>query len=131
MRCPEWHARLWTVLAAAQTERFKLGRHDCLRLAARALDAMSDSDQWRNYASGFDARRELKLMLVPGAVEREMTRAFGEPVPLGLARRGDLVALDMPSGTAIGICVGERIAVAADGVLYLPLARARCAWRVE
>jgi hypothetical protein len=130
MRRADWLARMWAVIEAARGEPFKIGRHDCVRLAAQAVDAMTGAD-WMAHVEAFSPRYALRLMVVPGAVEREMTRALGEPVPVGWARRGDLVALDMPSGTAIGICVGERIAVAGDGVLYLPLARARCAWRIE
>jgi hypothetical protein len=129
-RRSDWLERLWGVLTAAQSERFKLGRHDCVRVVARAVDAMTGSD-WQSYLQSFPARREARLMLVPGAVECEVTKVLGEPLPVNQARRGDVVALDMPTGVALGICVGDRVAVASDGILYLPLSQAHCAWRVE
>ena len=130
MRRSDWLPRMWGVLEAARHERFKLGHYDCTTLVARVLDAMTDGNY--SWIPGcYRDRRALKIMCVPGALEREVSDVLGEPVPIAQACRGDVVALDLELGPAIGICVGHLAAVAGDGVRYLPMHRAHCAWRVE
>lgn len=132
MRRGDWMERLWHVLADAQRKPFEFGRHDCAHLVAVALDAMTDSN-WQAYIANLyrDRMRARRISTSLPLLEATVTEVLGEPVPINLARRGDVVSLDLETGPAIGICVGERIAAAGDGVQYLPLHRAHMAWRIE
>ena len=71
MRRTDWLQQLWAVLEEAQNNKFKFGRHDCARLAARAVDAMTDSNL-TSYIQKFDARCECASWR-SSAVEREVT----------------------------------------------------------
>ena len=89
-------------------------------------------EDWLPYVDALyrDERAALRIMR-RGQVEKLVTQALRrQPVPVNLARRGDVVAMNLENGPALGICVGERVAVASDGVLYLPLERAHCAWLI-
>lgn len=133
MRRPDWQERLWATLQDAQRMDFAFGKYDCVHLVAACLDAMTGS-HWQTRLNTFyrGQRGALRVMRQAGLLESIVTRELQrEPLPINLARRGDVCALTLETGPAIGICVGERVAVASEGVLYLPLSRAHCAWPVE
>jgi len=124
---------MWRVLQASSQEPFAFGSHDCVHLVAACLDAMTGSN-WQQRLSGYyrNQSQALRIMARAGALEALVTDALRcQPMPINLARVGDVAALRLSTGPAIGICVGPRVAVASDGVKYLPLDRAHCAWRVE
>lgn len=134
MRREDWLERMWAELEAAEGRPFEYGRHDCVRLVARCLDVITPAHGYvetvRHLYDG--KRRALRLAMNPG-LEEMVTRFLGSPVPRNLARVGDVCALDLPTGPAIGICTGPRIAVAAspEGVMYLPLEQATAVWPVD
>jgi hypothetical protein len=136
MRREDWQARLWRELEAAEGRPFVYGKHDCVRLAARCLDAMLVpwGEPYCVTVSTLykDKRGALRLVMRQG-IEHFVDILLGAPVPRNLARVGDVCAVELPTGPAIGICTGPRVAVAAspEGVLYLPLAQATAAWRVD
>ena len=132
-RRPDWLPRMWGALEAAAARPFAFGSHDCVRLTASVLDAMTGSAWSAELDELYTGDRgALRVMGEPGRLEELVSARLGEPVPPLLARRGDVVAFDNAGAPAIGICTGERIACAADpaGVEYVKLERARCAWRV-
>jgi hypothetical protein len=130
MRHDDWIARLWETLEAAADRPFFYGA--CVHLAAECIDAMTGS-QWAGsirslYADEVSARS----LALDGGLERMVTERLGEPVARNLGRMGDAMLLELPTGPAIGICTGPRIACAAErGVLYLRFEHGLKAWRVD
>ena len=133
MRRDDWQPRLWSELQAAEHRPFAWGVHDCIRLTARCLDAMLLDAHYLALAASLysDQRTGLRLLKSRGGLDPFVSEHFGAALPRNLARQGDVVAADLETGPAIGICTGPRFAVASDGVLYLPLSLVRAAWRVE
>jgi hypothetical protein len=134
MRRSDWLQRLWQTIEAAEGRPFAYGRWDCVRHVAQVLDAMTDG-AWLALVNTLyqDKRGALRLLMRSGGLEALVSAQLGPPVPRNLARCGDVVALELDTGPAIGICVGPRVAVAAmpAGIEYAPLERAHCAWRVD
>lgn len=134
IRRDDWYARMWAELEGARERPFAFASHDCVRLVARVLDAMTGST-WSAELDALytDDRSALRVIRTPGMLEELVSQRLGEPVPRLLARQGDVVAFDNADrGPAIGICTGARIACAAApaGVEYLKLELARLAWHV-
>jgi hypothetical protein len=132
VRVENWQARLWKSLDAANERPFFFGA--CVQLAAECVDAITGSE-WvaavRALYADEGAARE--LVKAPGALEELVTERLGPPVARLLGRQGDLMLLELPTGPALGICTGERIACVASpaGVRYLPFAMGLKAWRVD
>lgn len=124
----DWIERLWSVLEGEAARReFAYG--GCVRLAAECVEAMT----------GVDHRERCALLAAAAhdgvsldQLEREATELLGEPVPMGLARRGDVVLVDLPSGPALAVCTGDKLACAAlpAGIAYLNRNKGLKAWRV-
>ncbi len=135
MRRLDWFPRLWQTLEGSITLPFEFGTHDCVVLTARCLDAMQEASNWRGLVGDLyrDKRSAVRLIMRSGGLEALVSARLGESVPRNLARAGDVCALELSTGPAIGVCVGPRIAVASQpyGVEYLPLERAPCAWRMD
>lgn len=135
MRREDWQARMWRELQAAEGRPFVYGIHDCVRLTARCLDAMTDEPYFLLAMNElYQSKRQALRLMMRSGLENIVSGYLGHlPVPRNLARMGDVCAIDLPTGPAIGICTGPHVAVAAspEGVKYLPLEAATCAWRVD
>ncbi len=126
MRRQDWLERLWAVLEAPerQTRQFHYG--DCVALAAECVDATTGSDFRPAVQALIDAAQEKPVELAQ--LEAFVSERLGEPIPMHRANRGDVVLLELPTGPALGICAGDRIACAGDGVVYLRRAQGLKAW---
>lgn len=134
MRRIDWQPRLWKELREAELRPFLYGVHDCVRLAARCLDAMLiDAHYLETVAPLYHDKPAALRLIMHHGLDELVTRHLGLPLPRNFARQGDVVAADLETGPAIGICTGPRFAIAAqpDGVLYPQLALARVCWRVD
>ena len=130
MRREDWIKRLWETLEAAQTRPFFYGA--CVHLAAECVDAMTDSQWVDSIRSLYADEESARALAADGGLERMVTERLGEPVARNLGGVGDPMLLELPTGPAIGICTGPRIACAAEkGVLYLRFERGLKAWRVD
>ncbi len=130
-----WESRLPLVIEAARNETYELGRHDCFRLACRAIEALTGVDRWAEYAGRYQTRRqELKLLAEHGSTfEAAFDRVFGIiHVGVKQARRGDIVSLVTSDGKKhLGVCIGARAAFLAEtGLLFVPLPHCFCAWLI-
>jgi hypothetical protein len=128
MRPDGWEKRLTEYLQTVGP--FEWGTNDCCLFAANGVLAMTGIDYaqpYRGYKTAKGALGKLKGIGVEGVA----TKAWGEPIPVELAHRGDPVLLDSGEGLALGLCIGHKIAaIGPKGVLYLPMAVAIKAWSV-
>ncbi len=142
MRPFDWQSRMSRALAARRETPFAWGRHDCALFACDVAEAVCGIDFAASLRGRYGTKREAYAVLdgfagsgLEQAAEK-IARDHGcaEVAPL-MARRGDIMLAEIPvdgaPGDALGICVGERIAFAAErGFVQLPLVKARRDWRV-
>lgn len=131
MRSEGWETRLAEELAAAVDRPFEYGVFDCLTWAfgvRAALTGQDDRPLWLGrYSTERGAARVLKsegLQSLEEVGHRLLGSALRSPL---FARRGDIAF-----GGAFGIVTGETFVWPAEarGLMALPLADARVAWRV-
>src|SRR5689334_16890400 len=124
-RRQDWPERLAAWLERARTRPFQYGIWDCCLAAADWVREATGADHaidYRGYRTESGAYRKMKSIAEGGVVE-VVTRALGAPLssPL-MAQRGDVVAVQSESGPALGVCLGDRVAVVMrDGLGFLGL----------
>lgn len=136
VRLQGWEGRLSAVVEAARNTPYKLGEHDCFRFACAAVEALTGADVWTAWRGRYRTRREALRRIREfggGGFTEAGTKLFGvAPVPVGLARRGDVLEYADDSCAAhLGVCVGAHVAVLAEsGLAFVRLSDCRHAWRV-
>lgn len=137
-RREDWPARLGEAIDAARVEPFEYGRHDCALWVGTAIEAITGEDPTAPYRGRYTTeigwKRLVTAELGEGATfEAGWTRLLGEPVPVAMAGRGDVVMIDQEGERAVGVVdlSGERVAcVSLDGIEFVPLSLAVTAWKV-
>lgn len=126
MRRTDWVSQLWLALEAAKDRPFFYGA--CVQLAAECVDAMTDTRYRELIPELAKAQPDITMEALTAQVGDEL----GAQIALNQAGRGDVMLLNLENGPALGICTGDRVAVAGElkGVVYLRRARAVRAWRV-
>lgn len=129
-----WEARLLAVIDAARARPYRLGEHDCFRIACQVVEALTGVDRWPEFA-GYASKREAlaKLAQFGSSFEAAGDWFFGAPaVSVKRARRGDICCVETTDGEKhLGVCLGRDTALLGEaGLLYLPTLACRCAWRV-
>lgn len=137
-RILEWRERLQVVLHDAETRKFNPGTYDCFSgLTSACVEAIIGEDiaaPYRGqYSTMLGAVRLIKEQGYNDLLDA-IAQRFTE-VPTAFANHGDIVAIpDDTGGTgyALGICLGERIAVMhPDGYGTIDRFEAIRAFRVE
>jgi hypothetical protein len=132
-RIPHWEQILASAILAARDRPFVWGQHDC---ATWAFDLRRDLTGGPDHAALWRGRYR-----TAGGCLRVLRRTGWETLEAGgrallgtpladprLAQRGDLVLGGAPE--AFGVVAGAHVIfVAPDGLVSLPLSRARLAWR--
>jgi len=134
-RVEGWPAKLSAAIEAGRTRPFRWGQHDCALFACACIEAITGVDLGAQVRGRYHCADEAEAIMeavygVPdvGGVADSL---LGEPVPVTLARRGDVVLLDITHGPALGVCVGAVAAGAGpEGLVYVPMQRWLRAWRV-
>lgn len=135
-RFEDWPSRLHTFLEAARGRPFSWGRWDCCILAADAVQVLTGTDPLAPFRGRYRSARGAARLLKPlGGLAGGCTALLGTPIAPLLAQRGDIVLIeDGPGGRlACGVVdlTGRAVACPGDaGLLFVPLARARHAWRI-
>lgn len=125
------YAGLVAYLEAAERNRFAYsgaGTHDCIRHGKRAILAQdlplpAGLPSWRSRraAEALLAERGGLIAAVDGVLDR---------IAPAMAQRGDIAAVEMPDGPALGVVESETIALvsAGTGLLRVPRRAAIAAW---
>lgn len=104
-RLPDWEARLMAFISAGYSRPFVWGRWDCALFATACAAELTGEDRAAAFRGQYDTREGAALALRTlgkGTLLATMNDLF--PLrPVGLARRGDLVAY----GSSIGVCMGR------------------------
>ncbi len=130
-RLIDWPERLAEFVQSRRDTPFSWGGNDCCLFAADAVQAVTGTDPAADlrgtYAAALDAARLVEEL---GGIEAIAAARLGDEIPVLLARRGDVVAIDAGAGISLGVCIGAQAAVpAADGLAFLPIGQATRAWR--
>lgn len=97
----------------------------------RVAEALTGEDHGKAYRGYKTARGAKARLLKHGGVEAIATIEFGEPKSHLYAKRGDIVSVKTGEEIALGICLGDKIAVVSeDGLLMLPIRDGINAWSV-
>ncbi len=137
-RISNWPKTLNEFIAAKKNVPFAWGSNDCCLFACdniRALTGIDPAEKFRGqYDSALGAARLLEpLGGVEGVAATQCAADNFMEIPLLLSRRGDVVLTDRPEvGPTLGVCIDHRAAFPGEmGVIYLPIAGARRAWRID
>lgn len=134
-RREDWPSRLAAALEEARDKPFAWGSHDCGLFAADCVLAMTDVDPaaaYRGqYADEAGARDALRL-LSGGGLRAAWTKALGPAMNnVRMAKRGDVVLVEVGGVEATGIVVGSRVACLSEaGLTMVPAHRIVAAWAV-
>lgn len=133
-RLADWEARLTALITASEQRPLAYGKHDCSLFAADAVLALTGVDvaadlrgRYRTAGGALRALRRAGFRTPPAIA----TARLGTPVPVLMARRGDLVT----DGAALGVMWAAHALFVADevsapGLVAVPLRMLTAAWRV-
>jgi len=135
-RLPGWESRLNAAIDAARPLPYVLGESDCLRLACRAVEALTGHDFWSRFA-GYHSKRQALVTLarIAPSLGEAVSAVLGvSPAPTLGAQRGDLALFrDMNGEDHLGVVTGRYVMLTLpEGIGSLPIDHPGllCAWRV-
>lgn len=134
MRHPHWEQRLSALISSWHNQPFVWGKHDCAQFALAVLTAVSAKDWTQVSVQPYRTARGAKAMLTRLGVADMAELAdkmLGSRIPIGFARRGDLVTCPGPYGPALGVCLGSHAALpGSGGLLFRPINDVFACWRI-
>lgn len=130
-RFPDWPAHLNATIERARRTPFCWTRHNCASFAADCVAAMTGVHLHGQFEHMMTSSRRAVLHSADLDLWVDQVLGAERRVPLPFCGRGDVVLLRTPAGPALGICTGITAAAAGpDGIAFLPMSEALCAWRV-
>jgi hypothetical protein len=115
-RCPDWHARLAALLAAAETRPFHAHRWNCGRFAIAAIHAaIGRRPAWRSLPT----------------LEATADSAGFPRIPPVFARAGDVVLAGDPPRLGMVVGGGRAAFVGPRGLVRISLTDCTAAWRID
>lgn len=132
MRCKGWELVLIRFVESRHNTPFVWGQHDCCLFAADAVQAITGIDHAEPFRGKYSTAAGAARMLAQyHGIIGYCNSVLGSCLPVTMARRGDAVAIETQSGTALGICLGVHSVFAApDGLSYHPTLNCCAAWRI-
>lgn len=138
-RKTNWPEKLNELIDARRAQPFAWGSNDCCLFACDVILELIGIDPANDLRGKYSTELGAARLLADiGGVEgiandRCQGCGFEELPGPAFAQRGDVVLRDTPEhGATLGVCVGSRVAfVGPDGLVFIPPAACRRAWRVE
>ena len=133
-RLKGWEDRLVDVVASAKAKPYKLGEHDCFRVATAAVEALTGQDLWVPWAGKYKSKTAALKRIA--AFGRDFTAAASklfavEPGPMPLARRGDICEFFFNGEQHLGIVMGIDVAVLGEeGLIHVPRSACKHFWAI-
>jgi hypothetical protein len=130
-----WEARLAEVVEWARAKPYELGTHDCVRVAFRAVEALTGVDLWAEWGRTYRTKEDAARIVIDigGGFTGCFSTVFGgDPLPMPAARRGDIAEFRDPDGEKhLGVVTGASVAVLGEhGVGFIPRSACRHCWRI-
>lgn len=133
MKKNNWPLLLAQFIESRRTTPFEWGKNDCCLFVADALEAITGTDfadDYRGtYTTEIGAYRALKKH-ADGTIASAWSRYFDEIPPASMGR-GDVALVEVDNEPACALCFGAKLwIVSKQGLITLPRAEAKMAWRV-
>ena len=131
-RLNDWQTRMEAFVCQRTDAPFVWGVNDCAIFASDCVLAMTGQDPapdgLRKHRTAKQAYRSIERH---GGLPAIATAALGQPIAVLMAGVGDVVLVSAGKRDALAICNGATaLAPAAAGLVAVPMAGARMAWRV-
>lgn len=129
-RREDWPEQLAAYLDERRDVPFAWGRQDCASFAGGAVAAMTGEAPTIPEVQSAEAYA--RFLRDHGPIDALVDLTLGDRLASpAFAQRGDVVLLDLDGRDTLGVCLGaEAAAPGLDGMLTVPMAAARAAWRV-
>ncbi len=131
MRKENWPEKLNEFLSADHV--FDWTTCNCVLFSANAVVAMTGTDFARPYRKIKTKRGMLaKIGREYGDVANAATAKLGEPIAPLMAKRGDVVAVEIEGNKALGICIGSMSVFVSEteGLIRIPTEKCLMAWTI-
>lgn len=129
MRLDGWESRM--AQALEETGAFEWGTNDCCMFVFRVAEAITGIDYAKPYRGYKTSKGAARRLLKYGGVEGVANNSFGESKKPLLAKRGDAVLVKSNDDLALGVCVGDKIAVVTEtGLILISMREAINAWSI-
>jgi hypothetical protein len=129
---PDWLDCLWETIEAHKSIAFEYGVHDCCTFVAKCLDAMHGSDRLKQILGEYHDEGTAKALIASqGGLKDTVSYFLGAPSLSHHARRGDVLLVETDAGESVGICIGDTVACAGDGVVMFQRIKAKAAWCID
>ena len=129
VRDPSWEAILNEQIELSKTAVFEYGKMDCTTWAASIIRSYTNLEwqpSWKNKKEAI--RRHSRTPM-----EEQVTEVLGPPIANILTtQRGDLVQKGLGINSALGICIGRKVAFLyePEGICYFDLKDCTYSWRI-
>lgn len=112
-RKPNWRTLLAAYVEQVAHKPFAWGEHDCALFAAGAVEAMTGEDIAAGYRGRYKTLAGGRRMLKRKGFDThaDLAASLFEVVHPSSAQVGDLAAIEVEGGMALGVVQGERIYV--------------------
>jgi hypothetical protein len=132
IRYDNWPEKLNELIEARLNKPFKWGEHDCCLFAADAILAMTGTDLASDLRGTYASKtKAAKIVKEKGGLAQIATDRLGEPIPVLMAKRGDIVLMPVATGNCLAVCLGDKLAAPGpDALVFAPLNVAISAWKV-
>lgn len=130
-RREDWPERLNEMIEMRRSMPFAWGLQDCASFAAACVLAMTDTPPLEGLPVWTSREQAETLLTELGGLEAAVTDRLGEPIDAAMARRGDVVLVDVAGVAALGVCLGTVAAAPGPhGLEWAPPAMWQHAWRI-
>ncbi len=132
MRRHDWCEKLYEQIDAHLHRSFSWGDNDCCLFAARAVDAMCDSNHEMVLREKYqDEASALEYIARSGGIAAAVDTFIGSHKVEARPMRGDVVLFEGSNGETLGICLGRyTAAMGTDGVVYADRPKVICYWSI-
>jgi hypothetical protein len=131
-----WPAALALFVEEKQNQPFDWRTNNCGFFACDWIAILVGIDPAAEYRDKIDSALSAQRVLdAAGGVEAIATDAAMRwgwpPVPVSMARRGDVVSYEGDGGHSLGVCLGElSVFTHKEGLAFRPTLTGRKAWRI-
>ena len=133
-RREDWPERLFDTIAEWKHRPFAWGTADCCQFMAVCVEAMTGTDPMAEYRGQYEDEASGKAVLKAkggGSLYNALRRKFGQPIPVPMAKRGDLALAKTNVGPTTFVVLGEEMTGPGDdGLEMVSTAVASRAFRV-
>jgi len=131
MRKSNWEKALNAEIERTRELEFSWDKNHCLGFAARCQEAMTGKTDFPEAFTSTSFMSAQKIIKKHGGDLTSWMDEKLQRINLLAAQRGDFIEVETDIGEAIGVCIGEKVAVMGeDGLEFMPMTHGIRAWKV-